>query len=394
MERLQEADKRSFSEEKGMGAESLGNKKRNANFELLRIIAMLMILVLHYNSHAETLLELGVPATGVQVFATILEGFCITGLNVYVFLSGYFLSQSKVRLSRVLQLICQVYFYTILISLAMMSVGTYAVHNTDSIYKITQYLFPISSEHYWFVTAYVIMYVMAPVMNAAVASLKRKQLKYVIIGLLIWFCFIKSFVPVMFVTDHYGYDYGWFICLYLIAAYVRKYDVVLFYNARRSLAVFVFSCVMIGAMSIGLHYYNLQFGGFNYYAEVPVHLNFIFTLTGSLGLFSFFRFYRMKENRAADVVRFVAPLTFGVYLLHMHIEIKDRWVNWISHLIGEVPHDSVPLYGLHLLESIIIVFVAGVFVDWVRKIIFDYVGRVMANTWLFKKIKQLDEDLC
>jgi surface polysaccharide O-acyltransferase-like enzyme len=367
--------------------------KRNANFELLRVIAMLMILVLHYNSHADTLLSLGVPATGVQIFATILEGFSITGLNVYVFLSGYFLSQSRIRLSRVLQLICQVYFYTILISLAMMLVGTYAVHTNDSVYKITQYLFPISSEHYWFVTAYVIMYVMAPVLNAGVANLTRKQLKIVIIGLLIWFCFIKSFVPVMFVTDHYGYDYGWFICLYLIAAYVRKYDVVLFYNAKRSLAVFVFSCIMISAMSILLHYYNLNYGGLNYYAEVPIHLNFFFTLTGSLGLFSFFRFYRMREGKFADVIRFIAPLTFGVYLLHMHLEIKDRWVYWMEHLFGDVPVDSVPGYGWHLLRSIILVFAAGIFVDWIRKMIFEYVGRVMENTKLFKKIRQLDEEL-
>ena len=66
-------------------------KKRNANFELLRIIAMLMIVVLHYNSHSGALLIPGEPATGVQIFATLMESFCITGVNVYVFLSGYFL---------------------------------------------------------------------------------------------------------------------------------------------------------------------------------------------------------------------------------------------------------------------------------------------------------------
>ena len=367
--------------------------KRSANFELLRIIAMLMIIVLHYNSRADVLLSLGVPPTGVQIFATILESICITGVNVYVFLSGYFLSKSKIRLSRVLQLICQVYFYTLLISLAMMLVGTYVMHTSDSVYKLTQYLFPISSEHYWFVTAYVIMYVLAPLMNA-VASLKRQQLKAVILGLLIWFCFIKSVVPVMFVTDHYGYDYGWFVCLYLIAAYVRKYDVVLFYNAKRSLMVFLFSCVMIFVMSIVLHYINLNYGGLIYYSDVPTHYNFIFTLTGSLGLFSFFRFYKMREGRVAAAVRFAAPLTFGVYLLHMHLEIKDRWFLWMEHLFGTVPVDSVPLFFWHLVRSVAVIFLAGIFVDWIRKIIFNYIGRVMAETKLFKKIRQLDEELC
>lgn len=375
------------------GGEGL-TKKRNANFELLRIVAMLMIIPLHYNSHAGVLLELGVPATKVQLFATLLESFCITGLNTYVFLSGYFLSQSKIRPSRILQLIAQVYFYTIVISVAMIAVGTFVVHSGNSVFKTVQYLFPISSEHYWFVTAYLIMYVFAPIMNAAVETLSRKQLKWSILGLLLWFSFIKSVVPVMFVTDHYGYDFGWFLCLYLIAAYVRKYEITLFGDARKSALVFVGSCLMIFLACVVTHFINLKTGRLNYFTDVPIHLNFIFTLTGSLGLFSMLRFYKMKESWFADVVRFAAPLTFGVYLVHMHLEIRDRWVGWMENLLGPVSKDSILLYSFHLVRSVLIVFLAGVFVDWIRKTVFDFLGRVLHDTWLFKKIRQWDEDLC
>ncbi len=368
-------------------------KKREPNFELLRVIAMLMIITLHYNSHSDALLQLGVPASAVNIFANIMESVVITGLNVYVLLSGYFLSKGKVKLSRIVNLICQVYFYTLVISLVMAAVGASSGVRYSSLYKLVEYIFPISSEHYWFVTAYVIMYVLAPVMNAAVEKLTRKQMKTVILLLLIWFCFVKSVVPVLFPTDHFGYDYGWFICLYLIAAYIRKYNVVLFYNARNSALVFLISCAVIATMSISLYYINFNWGGFAHFQEVPFNLNFFFTLTGSLGLFSFFRFYKMRENKAADVVRFMGPLTFGVYLLHMHVEIRDRWVEWMEHLIGEVPMYSVPLFAWHAIRSIVIVFLAGIFVDWIRKMIFDYVGRVMHDTWLFKKVRQLDEEL-
>ncbi|RKM59824.1 acyltransferase [Butyrivibrio sp. CB08] len=369
-------------------------KKRDANFELLRIVAMLMILVLHYNSYTDSLLKLGEPATKVQVFATLLESFAITGVNTYVLISGYFMSTSKTKVSRMLSLIAQVYFYTIIISLAMIVVGSFVVHSGNSVFKTVQYLFPISSEHYWFVTAYVIMYVFSPIMNAAVNTLSRKQLKYSIFGLLIWFCFIKSIVPVMFSTDHYGYDYGWFICLYLIAAYIRKYDVTLFYNARRSALVFVGSSLMIFAISLATHFFNLQTGRLNYYAGVPTDYNFIFTLTGSLGLFSCFRFLKMKEGTGADVVRFVAPLTFGVYLAHMHLEVRDRWVEWMESLMGPVPTDSILLFVWYLLRCVVILFFAGVFVDWIRKTIFDFLGRVLHESWLFKKIRQWDDNLC
>ena len=372
----------------------LSVKKRNPSFELLRVLAMFMILILHYNTAAGALLQLGLPATGVNIFANVTESFAISGINTYVLISGFFLSKSSVKVSRILKLICQVYFYTFLVSLSMMLVGSYSLTANNSVYRLVQYLFPISSEHYWFVTAYVIMYVLAPVMNAAMEKLTRKQAKIVILGMLLWFCFIKSFVPVLFPTDKFGYDYGWFICLYLIAAYIRRYDVSLFYSAKKSLFVYLLSSLVIATMSISLYFINLNWGGLAHFQEVPFNYNFLFTLTASLGLFSFFRYYTMKESRVTDTLRIIGPLTFGVYLLHMHVEIRDHWVSWISGFIGEVPMYSVPLFAWHALRTILIVFVAGIFVDFLRKMIFDYIERLLHDTWLFKKIRQLDGELC
>lgn len=377
-----------------MDSQSITKKKRDANIELLRIVAMLMIITLHFNSRSNALLVLGEPASSVQIFATVLEAIAITGVNVYVLISGYYLSSSKVRLSKVLLLILQVYFYTLLISGAMMFVGAYSVKPEDKLDRALRYLFPISSEHYWFVTAYVIMYVLAPVMNAAVNTLKRKQLKTVIIGLLTWFCFIKSIVPVKFGTDRMGYDFGWFICLYLIAAYIRKYNIVLFRDAKKSALVYLISVVVIAAFSLVFYKINFDTGNFNYYAEVPCHYNFFFALTGALGLFSVFRFMRLKENLLADVIRIIAPYTLGVYLLHMHFEIADRWVEWIEHIIGETPLDNVLTFFIHLVVSVLIVFFAGIFVDWIRKYIFNFFGRVLGDTRLFRLIKRVDDDLC
>lgn len=377
-----------------MDSQSITKKKRDANIELLRIVAMLMIITLHFNIHSKALLVLGEPASNVQIFATVLEAIAITGVNVYVLISGYYLSSSKVRLSKVLLLILQVYFYTLLISGAMMFVGAYSVKPEDKLDRALRYLFPISSEHYWFVTAYVIMYVLAPVMNAAVNTLKRKQLKTVIIGLLTWFCFIKSIVPVKFGTDRMGYDFGWFICLYLIAAYIRKYNIVLFRDAKKSALVYLISVVVIAAFSLVFYKINFDTGNFNYYAEVPCHYNFFFALTGALGLFSVFRFMRLKENLLADVIRIIAPYTLGVYLLHMHFEIADRWVEWIEQIIGETPLDNVLTFFIHLVVSVLIVFFAGIFVDWIRKYIFNFFGRVLGDTRLFRFIKRVDDDLC
>lgn len=66
-------------------------KKRQLNYELLRILAMLMIVSLHYLSKGGIL---GEPAradmTTAGYTAWLIEAFCIVAVNVYVLISGYF----------------------------------------------------------------------------------------------------------------------------------------------------------------------------------------------------------------------------------------------------------------------------------------------------------------
>jgi hypothetical protein len=178
------------------------------------------------------------------------------------------------------------------------------------------------------------------------------------------------------------------------AAYIRKYHVVLFFSAKKSLLVYLLSSTMTFVFFMGLHEINLRRGGFIYYSTVPSHYNFILTLTGALGLFSFFRFCPMRENFFARVIRYIAPLTFGVYLVHEHIEIRDRWIIWLQSLIGDIPVDSVWAFAWHMLRCVVIVFAAGIFVDWIRMIIFEYIGRVLKDTFVFKWIRNMDKELC
>lgn len=371
----------------------MNEKKREANFELLRIIAIIMVIILHYLSHAEVLPRIGVRATAVNVTASLLESFCIVAVNVWVLISGYFLSKSGFKVKRLVQLIAEVFFYTIIISLAMQLVNVYRIKSDDTIFKTVQYCFPISSEHYWFATSYVLMYVLSPVLNKGVEFLSRLQLKVTILGLLFWFCFVKSFIPVNFPTDDYGYGLKWFICLYLIAAYIRKYDVTIVSDVKKSLFMYILSVLAIFAMTLGIHYINLKSGRLNYYFSVTAHYNFILCLTGALGIFSFFRYIRIKEGAFANLCRFLAPFTFGIYLFHEHLEIRSRWVYWMESLFGKISRTNIGLFLVHLLLSCILIFAAGVFIDWIRCMIFSYIGRVMGETKLFKAIERLDARL-
>ncbi|MBR5116670.1 MAG: acyltransferase family protein, partial [Lachnospiraceae bacterium] len=245
-------------------------RRRDANFELLRILAMFMVIVLHYLAHGGLLPEADEPLSRDTITGSILESFCIAAVNVWVLISGYFLSRTGVSLKRLFKVILEVWFYTIIITSVMILTGN-GIAVRGGVYGILEAFLPISSEHYWFATAYVFMFLFSPLLNKGVIVLSRRQLKYTIIGLLFWFSIIKSFVPVALATDDHGYGFGWFLVLYLIAAYMRKYDVRILNSARGGLIVWLLSGAGILLLTVLTHTIHLSTGRLATWLGTPYH---------------------------------------------------------------------------------------------------------------------------
>ena len=154
----------------------MAKEKRMANYELLRILAMIMVVTLHFLSHSDRLIALGVPLDGVRLIGSLLEAFCLVAVNVYLLISGYFGVKGSFRPSRAISLLCQIWFYSLLIPLVLKMIGIPVLADTQGIYGLIQYVFPIETEHYWFATSYFLLYLFTPVLNQAVRSMNKRQL--------------------------------------------------------------------------------------------------------------------------------------------------------------------------------------------------------------------------
>ena len=84
-------------------------KERMANLEVLRCVAMMMVVVLHYLGKGGLLPDLTAPLSVQDMAAWLLEAFCIVAVNVYMMISGYFLCESSFKLSRLLTLWLQLW---------------------------------------------------------------------------------------------------------------------------------------------------------------------------------------------------------------------------------------------------------------------------------------------
>ena len=256
-----------------------------ANIELLRILAMMMVVSLHFLAKGELLPSLTGPLNGQGYLAWFLESFSIMAVDVYVLISGYFLVETGFRCKRVISLVLQVMFYTCLIPVVLILTGVLSIQDL-TFWNILLYIFPTNMLHYWFVSAYVLMFLFTPVLNAAVHAMKKQQLQMAIVILLIMESLSKTLIPVRLELDNLGYDAYWFMVVYLIAAYIRLYGISFFEKlGKKSGFIFLLGGVFIFIWTMLIRLAYLKTGQFQNFIESAYGYNHLLTIGSAVALF-------------------------------------------------------------------------------------------------------------
>lgn len=341
--------------------------KRQANFELLRIAAMLMIITLHYlgKGGVIALFPFAAKDNPASVLGWLVEAFCIVAVNCYVLISGYFCVESVWKPGRVLSLLCQILFYSLLIPSLFLLFGAESAQELG-FYYWREFVLPIESEHYWFATAYLIMYLFAPFLAAGVRQMEKRQLQIVTALLLCFFSLGKTIFPVYFETDKSGYDFGWFLCLFLVGGYIGKYGISWLEKQSHAVGVYFLSGVWIWLLAFACNTLSDRGEFFAYYANRLYDYNHLLCLVGAVALFYVFKNLRMREGRFADWVRRLAPCAFGVYLLHEHKLVRFEWMKWLGVEKVKESFWFVP----HMIGCVLLVYVIGTAVDAARAWLF------------------------
>lgn len=357
------------------------NKKRMANLEMLRCLAMMMVVVLHFLGKGNLLGDVTAGhMDGVGIVAWILESFCIVAVNVYMLISGYFLSASSFKLSRLIRLWLQVWFYSVGVGLLAAACGILPSSELGTNYFI-QLLFPISMGQYWFLTAYIFLYLLLPLLTLAVKNMTKRQMQVTLVLLLLVFSMIKSVVPVRLDMDGKGYDCLWYVCVFLAAAYLRRFGLPFLEKRGRGLCLYVAGCIAVFAELWCLHLVYAKTGSLGYILTVSMEYNHVFPLLASVGLFAAFLTVKIS-GKTADAVRRIAPYTLGVYLLHENIGVRSAWQNWF----GADRVSSIGELVLRTLAAVVVVFAVGILVDWFRSLLMRGAHRGLLHLSFYEKI--------
>ena len=193
--------------------------KRKSNFELLRIVAMMMIVASHASYWGG--FDFEAPFSVNKLFIDFLYMLGEIGVNCFMLISGYFMVRSKFRIKKIINIIGETYFYVLFCNFLLIFLGY------KEFYFSTFFL-PIIRSKYWYITAYVEICFISPFLNLFVNKINQDQLKKIITILLVFYCAIPTFVCWMLsgnIEDLLFFNrFIWFVTVYLVGAYNSLYE--------------------------------------------------------------------------------------------------------------------------------------------------------------------------
>ncbi len=300
-------------------------RERDSNIELLRIISMILVLV----SHASyTSLD---PPTHSDISTSldssfmrgISESLSVVCVNAFVLISGWY--GIKVRTIRFVELIFQVLFVSIIIYLTMEILG---LTPSMDVYKWIELLL-IKHRGYWFVKAYIILYLFAPVLNAFVQNVSREYLKTFLIAFFT--------IQIIYGFYHYGswYAGGYsplsFMGLYVLARYMRLYpNKYTQFNKYIDISLYLSVSIFMAIASMAFTYFFDKGGTILFLYSSP------FVILSSVSFFLFFT----KLSLRSQIVNWIAASCFAVYLVHTspfifhpyYIDVIKQWFETESRI--------------------------------------------------------------
>lgn len=348
-------------------------KERVRNYEILRILAMLMIVCLHYLSKGGALANATEELMDSGYAAWLIEAFCLSAVNVYVLISGYFgigdrdasdkTSKINVQdvLKRTFRIYLQVWFYSVVIGLIFILTW----QQRFDIYTIFMYVFPFSTEHYWFATAYLLLTLFMPFLNAGFDRMEKRAIQGVLLCMLMAFSISKTILPMQLPWDHKGYDAFWFVFLYLAGAYIRRYGVKWITNRVKAIGLYVGSTCIIFMSMLLIKFLYHKTGSLEDFVSYGYSYNFFFTFLASVGLFLAFKPTERKQQKVCSpFLQTVSRATFGVYLIHEHVNLRYLWPTWFQS--AQFATTSIFVFLLHMLVTVLVVYIVCSVIEIIR----------------------------
>lgn len=354
-------------------------KQRTPNIELLRIVLMLMIIMHHFVVHGSQLTKLLNNTTTLDISLSrnimllFLETFCVIGVNCFIFISGYY--GIKIKTKTLISFFTQ--SIVLSVSLYLFYSLTYYPNNL-SFYGLLRSFFPLIIPIWWFFIAYIGIYLLSPIINKGIEMCSRKTLIYI--------CLIFSILLLssgfrgdnLYTGD--GFNVFTLFMVYIIARCCGNLNL----EIRRPKSLYVISLVI-----------NFFFVFAFYLLNKPQIIWCFFSYGNpfiTINAILFFYSFKSMKIRNFNFILQLAPLTFGVYLIHDYNESRLILRDIVIQIYTTTPNNVI--FFAILLALCIVVFLSCSINEKVRVLICNPINSKIEhfyNATLSKRVNKINE---
>lgn len=200
------------------------NSKRNIGLDMLRIIAMAMIVAFHYQIHVSNDTAMFTSPSWKQALLILFGSWGVYGSNYFGAVSAYYLSEKKtISYTKILELFIKTSIFATVLYLFVCFGG----FSSFSFINLMKCILAVFTYQYWFVSAWIIMALIFPLINKAIESLDKNTYSILLIVLFLFFFIYASI---------FGFDLsgrlGCAIWIYLSVNFIKKYYESMCINTR------------------------------------------------------------------------------------------------------------------------------------------------------------------
>jgi len=341
--------------------------QRESGLELLRIIAICMVVFMHSAGQVQGQLSFFNIFVG-----TLQNSICNIGVTCFVLIAGCFGIKRKAK--KIITMEVMILFYSLLSLIIQILVENYSLqsalfHHPSMFLKA---FFPIVTYRYWFLSCYIFLTLLSPYINDFIESLSKQKFEYLLILLIILFYFFPTFFYFEITNDHGKGLINMIIC-YFIGRYIGLYcgRVV---SRTRMLVAFIVIIFLEFFGNITLH---ILYGKA---VSIFARDNSIFILFAAIAFFMLFRSFRFKSSVINNIAKHVLAVycfetTLRLYIVHHYFDLSPLSSSNILFL-------AVFLYTLFIFLSCLVI-------EFFRGLLF-----ARAESWAICKIEILFVSSC
>lgn len=302
---------------------------------------------------------------GTKIFLECASLWGKAGVNLFCLIMGYFGIRAKLKIKKVLQIEAQVIFYSLFglfIALLVKSEMTFG--------KVVMTFFPTVFNQYWFITAYIMVYILSPFINRLLLNLDGVRFRRLIAILMAFWCLVPFFT-LKESTGLFWNQFIWFVVMYVVGAFLKLNQGL--FPKRIYLVALLICNVFLIASVIGTNWLSTfipKFAGYTTYARWSNSPLIIVVCISMI---------RLGECSQIGHVKWINSLatgTLGIYLLHENVFIRD--ILW-NNLFNNSGYIGSFVIVVHFIVAVSFVFLIGSIMDVFRRFLFEKSENVFSS---------------